>query len=125
MENAGDINSLLLDKTGTMTLGNRQAVEFLTITGVTVDELAVRRLERCAEWRVSPQPVGWGFACYRGVRTNSLLVLHDFFMTFLGLLQLKCCKLDSHGRSSYYLVLHNGARLDSCALREDPVSQPV
>ena len=41
MENAGDINSLLLDKTGTMTLGNRQAVEFLTITGVTVEELAV------------------------------------------------------------------------------------
>ncbi len=40
VEAAGDVNSLLLDKTGTITLGNRQAVEFLTITGVTDEELA-------------------------------------------------------------------------------------
>src|SRR5664280_522118 len=40
VEAAGDINSLLLDKTGTITLGNRQAVEFLTINGVTPEELA-------------------------------------------------------------------------------------
>ena len=40
VEAAGDVNSLLLDKTGTITLGNRQAVEFLTINGVTPDELA-------------------------------------------------------------------------------------
>ena len=31
VEAAGDVNSLLLDKTGTITLGNRQAVEFLTV----------------------------------------------------------------------------------------------
>ena len=40
VEAAGDINSLLLDKTGTITLGNRQAVEFLTINGVKDEELA-------------------------------------------------------------------------------------
>jgi K+-transporting ATPase ATPase B chain len=40
VEAAGDVNSLLLDKTGTITLGNRQAVEFLTINGVTDEELA-------------------------------------------------------------------------------------
>ena len=40
MEAAGDVNSLLLDKTGTITLGNRQAVEFLTINGVKDEELA-------------------------------------------------------------------------------------
>jgi potassium-transporting ATPase ATP-binding subunit len=40
VEAAGDVNSLLLDKTGTITLGNRQAVEFLTIQGVTEEELA-------------------------------------------------------------------------------------
>jgi len=40
VEAAGDVNSLLLDKTGTITLGNRQAVEFLAITGVTDEELA-------------------------------------------------------------------------------------
>jgi K+-transporting ATPase ATPase B chain len=40
VEAAGDIDSLLLDKTGTITLGNRQAVEFLTVTGVKDEELA-------------------------------------------------------------------------------------
>jgi K+-transporting ATPase ATPase B chain len=40
VEAAGDVNSLLLDKTGTITLGNRQAVEFLPMNGVTPEELA-------------------------------------------------------------------------------------
>src|SRR5712672_1515808 len=40
VEASGDVNSLLLDKTGTITLGNRQAVEFLPINGVSGDQLA-------------------------------------------------------------------------------------
>jgi len=40
VEAAGDVNTLLLDKTGTITLGNRQAAEFLPVAGVTGDELA-------------------------------------------------------------------------------------
>ena len=40
VEAAGDVNTLLLDKTGTITLGNRQAAEFLPANGVTVEELA-------------------------------------------------------------------------------------
>ena len=40
VEAAGDVNTLLLDKTGTITLGNRQAVEFLPVDGVTESELA-------------------------------------------------------------------------------------
>ncbi|GAA3023856.1 potassium-transporting ATPase subunit KdpB [Kitasatospora albolonga] len=40
VEAAGDVNTLLLDKTGTITLGNRQAAEFLSATGVSTDELA-------------------------------------------------------------------------------------
>ena len=40
VEAAGDVDVLLLDKTGTITLGNRQAVEFLPAPGVTVEELA-------------------------------------------------------------------------------------
>ncbi|HMA03390.1 MAG TPA: potassium-transporting ATPase subunit KdpB, partial [Gemmatimonadaceae bacterium] len=42
VEAAGDVNTLLLDKTGTITLGNRQAVEFLPVAGVTVERLADR-----------------------------------------------------------------------------------
>ncbi|MFE4604065.1 potassium-transporting ATPase subunit KdpB [Kitasatospora indigofera] len=40
VEAAGDVNTLLLDKTGTITLGNRQAAEFRPAAGVTVEELA-------------------------------------------------------------------------------------
>jgi potassium-transporting ATPase ATP-binding subunit len=40
VEAAGDVDTLLLDKTGTITLGNRQATEFLPLAGVTAQELA-------------------------------------------------------------------------------------
>jgi K+-transporting ATPase ATPase B chain len=40
VEAAGDVNTLLLDKTGTVTLGNRQAVEFIPLAGVDVSDLA-------------------------------------------------------------------------------------
>ncbi|MFI7604971.1 potassium-transporting ATPase subunit KdpB [Micromonospora sp. NPDC049366] len=40
VEAAGDVNTLLLDKTGTITLGNRQASEFIPIDGVSDAEMA-------------------------------------------------------------------------------------
>ena len=40
VEAAGDVNTLLLDKTGTITLGNRQATQFMPLPGVDEKELA-------------------------------------------------------------------------------------
>src|SRR5258708_12698168 len=40
VEAAGDVNTLLLDKTGPITLGNRQASQFIAAPGVTEAELA-------------------------------------------------------------------------------------
>jgi len=40
VEAAGDVNTLLLDKTGTITLGNRQASEFVPVGATTPDDLA-------------------------------------------------------------------------------------
>ncbi|HLA96705.1 MAG TPA: potassium-transporting ATPase subunit KdpB [Pyrinomonadaceae bacterium] len=40
VEAAGDVNTLLLDKTGTITLGNRQASEFIPLKGVSETDLA-------------------------------------------------------------------------------------
>ncbi len=40
VEAAGDVDTLLLDKTGTITLGNRQAAEFIPVAGVSEQELA-------------------------------------------------------------------------------------
>jgi K+-transporting ATPase ATPase B chain len=39
VEAAGDVDVLLLDKTGTITLGNRQAVDLIPVGGVTLQEL--------------------------------------------------------------------------------------
>jgi K+-transporting ATPase ATPase B chain len=40
VEASGDVNTLLLDKTGTITIGNRQAVEFVPVSGVSEGDLA-------------------------------------------------------------------------------------
>jgi K+-transporting ATPase ATPase B chain len=40
VEAAGDVNTLLLDKTGTITLGNRQAAEFMPAPGISSERLA-------------------------------------------------------------------------------------
>ena len=40
VEAAGDVNTLLLDKTGTITLGNRQASEFIPAPGITAAQMA-------------------------------------------------------------------------------------
>ncbi len=40
VEAAGDVDTLLLDKTGTITLGDRMATEFVPMPGVTIEELA-------------------------------------------------------------------------------------
>ena len=40
VEAAGDVDTMLLDKTGTITLGNRMATEFIAAPGVRVEELA-------------------------------------------------------------------------------------
>jgi K+-transporting ATPase ATPase B chain len=41
VELAGDIDTLLIDKTGTITVGNRQATEYYPLTGVNTEALAV------------------------------------------------------------------------------------
>ncbi|RAU94150.1 K(+)-transporting ATPase subunit B [Mycobacterium colombiense] len=40
VEAAGDVNTLLLDKTGTITLGNRQAAAFIPLDGISAEQLA-------------------------------------------------------------------------------------
>ncbi len=40
VEAAGDVNTLLLDKTGTITLGNRQATEFFPAPEISTERLA-------------------------------------------------------------------------------------
>ena len=61
VEAAGDVNTLLLDKTGTITLGNRQAVEFLPVNGV----------ERTRNWPMPLSCPAWPTRRRRAVRSWS------------------------------------------------------
>ena len=60
VEAAGDVNTLLLDKTGTITLGNRQAVEFIPITGVDDERVGRRGAAIQPGRRDARRPVGRG-----------------------------------------------------------------
>lgn len=60
VEAAGDVNTLLLDKTGTITLGNRQAAEFVPVEGSTPRRWPTPR--SCPAWPTRPR---------RGVRWSS------------------------------------------------------
>ena len=85
VEAAGDVNTLLLDKTGTITIGNRQATEFLPVAGVPVERAgrrgaavqpgrrdAGRPLDRRAgQAGLRPARAGRGRTAGRGVRRRS------------------------------------------------------
>ena len=57
VEAAGDVDTLLLDKTGTITLGNRQATEFVPLPGVDRARAGRRRAARVARRRDARRPL--------------------------------------------------------------------
>ena len=57
VEAAGDVNTLLLDKTGTITIGNRQASEFLPVSGVAVADAGRRGAAVVAGRRDARRPL--------------------------------------------------------------------
>ena len=57
VEAAGDVNTLLLDKTGTITIGNRQATEFLPVGGVSVADAGRRGAAVVAGRRDARRPL--------------------------------------------------------------------
>jgi K+-transporting ATPase ATPase B chain len=82
VEAAGDVEVLLLDKTGTITLGARQAARLLPAPGVTLEQLAD------AAWLASiadetPEGRSVVVLCKRhGLRERDLAVLHAKFVAF-------------------------------------------
>lgn len=82
VEAAGDVDVLLLDKTGTITLGNRQAAAFLPAAGVTERELAdVAQLASLAD----ETPEGRSIVVLAkrfGIRGRALEHLHAAFVPF-------------------------------------------
>jgi len=98
VEAAGDVHTLLLDKTGTITLGNRQATEFRPAPGVTIEELAdAAQLASLAD----ETPEGRSIAVLAkekyGLRGREMAQLKAHFIPFTA--QTRMSGVDLDGRS--------------------------
>ena len=96
VEAAGDVDTLLLDKTGTITLGNRQATEFIPLPGVSEKELA-----DAAQLASLPDetPEGRSIVVLAkekyGIRGRDMSELHAKFMPFSAYTRLSGVDTDT------------------------------
>ncbi|MEY9324745.1 potassium-transporting ATPase subunit KdpB [Sinorhizobium fredii] len=83
VEAAGDVDTLLLDKTGTITLGNRQATEFKPVRGVTEQELAdAAQLASLADETPEGRSIVVLAKEKYGIRARDMGSLHAHFVPF-------------------------------------------
>jgi K+-transporting ATPase ATPase B chain len=98
VEAAGDVDTLLLDKTGTITLGNRQATEFLPVRGVEARELAdAAQLASLADETPEGRSVVVLAKEKYGIRGRDMQQLHANFVPFTA--QTRMSGVDVEGSS--------------------------
>ncbi len=97
VEAAGDVNTLLLDKTGTITLGNRQAVEFIPAHGVTEAELAdAAQLSSLADETPEGRSIVVLAKEKYGLRGREISNLEAEFIAFTAQTRMSGVNLDGH-----------------------------
>ncbi len=95
VEAAGDVDVLLLDKTGTITLGNRQAVEFLPANGIPVSELAdAAQLASLADETPEGRSIVVLAKTKYGLRGRNVHELHATFIPFSAQTRISGVNLD-------------------------------
>lgn len=98
VEAAGDVDTLLLDKTGTITLGNRQAAEFRPVKGVTEQELAdASQLASLADETPEGRSIVVLAKEKYGIRARDMGALHATFVPFTA--QSRMSGVDVDGSS--------------------------
>jgi K+-transporting ATPase ATPase B chain len=97
VEAAGDVDVLLLDKTGTITLGNRQASEFIPAPGVTEDALAdAAQLSSLADETPEGRSIVVLAKKKYGLRGRDIKKLRGRFVPFTA--QIRMSGMDAGGR---------------------------
>jgi K+-transporting ATPase ATPase B chain len=98
VEAAGDVDTLLLDKTGTITLGNRQATAFRPVRGVTEQELAdAAQLASLADETPEGRSIVVLAKEKYGIRGRDMAELHATFVPFTA--QTRMSGVDAGGSS--------------------------
>ncbi|SMH40068.1 potassium-transporting ATPase subunit KdpB [Azospirillum agricola] len=96
VEAAGDVDTLLLDKTGTITLGNRQATEFLPLAGVTERDLAdSAQLASLADETPEGRSIVVLAKETYGIRARDMAEMHARFVPFTA--QTRLSGIDTDG----------------------------
>ena len=122
VEAAGDIDTLLLDKTGTITLGNRQATELRPVSGVSQQDLAdAAQLASLADETPEGRSIVVLAKEKYGIRARDMAQLHATFVPFTA--QSRMSGVDIEGSSirkgavdavlSYVTSLNAAARPDT------------
>jgi K+-transporting ATPase ATPase B chain len=95
VEAAGDVDTLLLDKTGTITLGDRQATEFRPLRGVTPQELAdAAQLASLADETPEGRSIVVLAKEQYGIRGRELKELHARFIPFTAQSRMSGVQVD-------------------------------
>ncbi len=95
VEAAGDVDVLLLDKTGTITLGNRMATELIPIDGVRVDELAdAAQLASLADETPEGRSIVVLVKEKHGLRGRNIQDLGARFIPFSAQTRMSGCDID-------------------------------
>jgi len=98
VEAAGDVDTLLLDKTGTITLGNRQATEFRPVRGVSEQDLAdAAQLASLADETPEGRSIVVLAKEKYGIRARDMQALHATFVPFTA--QSRMSGVDFEGSS--------------------------
>src|SRR6266496_3126484 len=96
VEAAGDVHTLLLDKTGTITLGNRQASEFIAMPGVAEAELAeAAQMSSLADETPEGRSIVVLAKERYGLREHDLAAVHAHFVPFTA--QTRMSGVDYNG----------------------------
>jgi K+-transporting ATPase ATPase B chain len=115
VEAAGDVDTLLLDKTGTITLGNRQATAFHPVEGVTAQDLAdAAQLASLADETPEGRSIVVLAKEKYGLRGREMESLHATFVPFTA--QTRMSGVDHDG-----LSIRKGA-VDAILAQADPAA---
>jgi K+-transporting ATPase ATPase B chain len=113
VEAAGDVDTLLLDKTGTITLGNRRATEFITAPGVTEAELAdAAQLASLADETPEGRSIVVLAKEKYGLRGRELASLATTFIPFSATTRMSGVDLDGRQirKGAFDAMMHHAAQ---------------
>jgi K+-transporting ATPase ATPase B chain len=125
VEAAGDVNTLLLDKTGTITLGNRQASEFIPAPGISKDQLAdAAQLSSLPDETPEGRSIVVLAKEMYGLRGRELSELQAEFVPFSAVTRMSGVNLTSDGTNSTRIIRKGSTDAIAGFLKENGGSLP-